>query len=663
MTNRLDKITVPTLVFLLILSIFYRWFWGGVLAGGDWPYLYPQGVLEVVPLSSWDLLFNNGMGQSAFPKIWFDAYSLLIVKLAQFLPWGVFERLVWFFPYIVVSFFASYFLGKKMNLSSNFACLAGVIYSLNTYIFMVVSGGQAGVFTAYAFMPVVFYGVLSLFENFTFRRSLILSLCFSILMLLDLRVGYMFLFALFLFTIVNLTFYPKGFIKKVMLIFTVPGVVAFLLHIFWIGPILIMRRNPAVELTDVYTSSSTLDFFSFARLENAISLLHPNWPDNIFGKVAFLRPEFLITPIIVFVSLLFVEKEKKSRKLYLLSFMLLALFGIFLAKGTNDPFGEIYRTAFNVIPGFVMFRDPTKWYMLIAVSFSVLIPYSLSKLTEIFVNLKFKKAELIVCAVFLIFWAFIMQDAVSGKVKGTFYPRQIPSEFSSLAEKISNDKEFYRTLWVPTYPTLAYVSNTHPAIPGIEFFKATSLDNLLNNLEKGNNITQLQYASVKYVILPEDIYGRIFVNDRKYDDNVYKRALDKLEKNSNIKEVGRYGKNVVFEIKNPKQHFWLENNSAKVNYKYVSPTEYILDISNVKKGDRLIFSETFDKFWEAKNDKFVVGSAQFGRFNSFSLPKEGTYQFRVIYKPQAWLNMGLFISGACLLIVAILIIKIKDKKI
>src|SRR5688500_11096721 len=92
------KLIVPSSVLILLFLIFWRWFTPGILSGGDWPYLYPQAVNEVVPFSVWDTLFNNGLGMGALPKIWFDAYALTIVKLANIMSWPVFERIVWFFP-------------------------------------------------------------------------------------------------------------------------------------------------------------------------------------------------------------------------------------------------------------------------------------------------------------------------------------------------------------------------------------------------------------------------------------------------------------------------------------------------------------------------------------------------------------------------------------
>ena len=154
------------------------------------------------------------------------------------------------------------------------------------------------------------------------------------------------------------------------------------LHAFWLLPTLVTHGSAISEFGAIYTSSNSIAFFSFAKFEDAFGLLHPNWPENIFGLTHFMRPEFLLLPFLAFSSLLFVAKENKKNT-YVLFFALLALLGAFLAKGVNDPFGGVYLWFFDHVPGFIMFRDPTKWYLLIVLSYSVLIPYTVGKVYEV----------------------------------------------------------------------------------------------------------------------------------------------------------------------------------------------------------------------------------------------------------------------------------------
>ncbi len=646
-------------IVIFFLVVFRGWFSSGVLSSGDWPYLYPSSISQIVSFSSWDVLFNNGMGQSSLPKIWFDSYALSLVKIANTLSWPVFERLIWFFPYVLLSFSGAYLLSRKIGLGYYSNLLSGLIYSSNTYIILIVSGGQVGVFTAYAFLPYAFYGLYHLFNNFSIKNSVIFGLLTSIVILLDLRIGYMFLLAVCVFSLFYLLLNSKDLVKKAIYLFIIPGVIAFLLHFYWIFPILLMGRSPVSELSDIYASSDSLSFFSFAKLETAAGLLHPNWPENIFGKISFLRPEFLILPILGFMSLLFIDKESKPLKLSILSFTVLGLVGIFLSKGTNDPFGEVYRAMFDFLPGFVMFRDPTKWYLFIALFFCILIPYCLEKLSKINVTSKtIKNSSFIFFVLFFVFWNFLIKDAYNGVLKGTLVSRNIPENYKTLASDLQKDGKFYRTLWVPQFSTFGYVSGLKPAIPAMDFFSATSQKDLKKKLKHPVTEKILKEASVKYIIIPDDIDGKIFTNGRKYDERVYQKTLKDLEGIEYLSKTNEYGKLVVFELKNPKDHFWSTSANVGIAYESKHPTRYVISLSNVKKGDKLIFTESYDRFWSATrkpNDpsqramipSVVYKSGNQG-LNSFVLPDNGSYMLEVYYQPQKWINSGILVSGFAL---------------
>jgi len=661
-------------VVIFFLVVFRGWFSSGVLSSGDWPYLYPSSVSQIVPFSSWDVLFNNGMGQSSLPKIWFDSYALSLVKIANVLSWPIFERLIWFFPYVFISFSGAYLLSRKIGLGYYSNLLSGLIYSSNTYILLIVSGGQVGVFTAYAFLPFAFYGLYYLFANFSFKNSAIFGLLISIVILLDLRIGYMFLVAVCVFSLFYLLLNTQNLVKKVIYLFIIPGIVAFLLHFYWIFPIAVMGRSPVSQLSDIYASSDSLSFFSFAKLETAAGLLHPNWPENIFGKVSFLKPEFLILPILAFLSLLFISKDKKALKLSMLSFAVIGIMGMFLTKGTNDPFGVVYRVLFDMLPGFVMFRDPTKWYLFISLSFCILIPYSLERFSQTsFISKKIKDVNFYIFILFLITWSFLLRDAYNGVLKGTLTSRNVPQSYYALAQDLQNDRKFYRTLWVPQFNTFGYVSNVHPAIPAVNFFSAKSQNDLINKLKNPKTEKILQEASIKYVVIPEDIDGKIFTTDRKYDESIYRKTLSGIEDITYLSKAKEYGKIAVFEVKNTQDHVWSTSQDIKIEYQQLHPTKYKISVKDAKKGDVIVFAESYDVFWKAvvkfnnkpasfieiQNTAYNSGDQ---KLNSFVLPDSGSYEIELQYTPQAWMNMGTYVSGATLLVVIVYVIFKQKRK-
>lgn len=386
---KIQLVGIALLVVLVIVTIFNPWFGKEMITAGDfWPFANGMYMGRSLPLSAWDPFANNGFGSFSGPFLWILLnFAVPITFFGNILgmPWENIQRLAYLYPFLIICFVSPVLLFRKISPHTKGSMFAGVIYLLNTYILMIVGGGQiAGVGMGYALAPLVIILWMRVVEcsRFDVARVLTLALTLSVQIMYDLRLAYITIFLL------GVYFLFKANKKNVKLyiaeLLTITFVV-LLLNAYWIIPSLVVQQNPFSTLGDEYSSIDAVRFFSFAKLENSIALLHPNWPENVFGKTSFMKPEFLIIPLLAFASLLFLPKEKDTRKNVL--FMLtVALIGVFLAKGTQDPGGNIYVFLFEKVPGFVLFRDPTKWILCIAIAYSILIPYSVSAIVQSFKN-------------------------------------------------------------------------------------------------------------------------------------------------------------------------------------------------------------------------------------------------------------------------------------
>jgi len=214
-----------------------------------------------------------------------------------------------------------------------------------------------------------------------------------------------------------------------------------------------------------------------------------------------------------------------------------------------------------------------------------------------------------------------------------------------LEKFLSSQNNFSRTFWVPTQQRIGFYTNTHPAIPAQDFFKSVNNTQIFNILKTSELL--LQESGVKYVIVPYDSQGEVFLKDRKYSHEVYFKTIEEVGKVEWLKRVEGFGRIAVFEVLSPRDHFWSLSQGLTVEYAYINPTKYILNVKNAKKGDVLVFSESFDKYWEARNEstKLKVPSVKYNKlFNSFKLERDGDYSFEVYYEPQKWVNIGVAIS-------------------
>lgn len=613
---------------------------------GDFRFFWPESLKTQAHIPyAWDSSLNTGIGIPDANTLWITSYLNFTAYFSHLeLSWNLIGLIFYILPIIAISFISSFVLFRTIIAKNNiWASIAGLIYTSNTYFLSVFLGGQTGVSFAYAFIPLVFLLFHKLLTKPNYYSSILFALGFSAEVLFDPRFAFI--------TLMILTFYylfrSRFRLIELTFIVVIPTIITLLLHSFWILPLILFRSNIIPRGFDSVLGAK---FFSFAFLENSISLLHPNWPENIFGKTSFMQPEFLIFPVLAFASLLFIKNSKKltveqSNNRTILYLALLALLGAFLAKGTNVPFGSLFLFLFDNIPGFSVFRDPTKFYTLVGLSYSILIPYTLFNVSE-----QFRRQAVLISIIFLGFWIFTLRGLFLVDTN-LLKARQVPESYIQLKEFIVNQNQFFRTLWIPSWQRYGYFSDINPAVGRGEIFKEASASGMIKELNKPGALEQLQDLSVKYVIIPEDSEGEIFLDDRKYSGEIYSQTASAISRIPYLTETKRFGKIRVFEIPDPKDRFFSPNKDLVVEYNFVNPTQYIVAVQNAKQGDTLVFSEGYDRNWkaESKSIQYRVSSIQYKNFlNCFVLPKSGNYSLKIYYEPQRWVNIGLIISGITL---------------
>ncbi len=669
-----NRLIIYFIGLLIIAAIFRGWLINSQIIGGDWPYFFRETLLDFsLSPKSWKPISGNGLGGQnlLFP---IDSYLSFIVALfvnTLRIPWELTYKIFFFGLFLVLSVFSSSYLLKKcfINISNRQRLLGSIIYVTNTYILMLVGGGQMGVAIAYAIAPLVLYSFINIVESIKLKYSVLSGLLLGTLVLFDLRITYIILSALTLYALFSAKqiFIGKKLKEKIVnifYVFIIPFIISLLINAFWMLPLLVLQKNPAQSLEAAFISIDAVKFFSFAKLENTISLLHPNWPENIFGKIYFMRDEFLLLPILAFSSLFFINSREKKEKNYIIYFALVGLIGAFLAKGANDPFGNIYIWLFEHVPGFNMFRDSTKWYTLVTISYSILIPYTISRIYDVLRSqskivpqaMHLLRGKIINIQNFFVllvisYLLFLIHPALFGQLGGTFKTTSVPREYFQLKEFLHSKPQFFRTLWVPTYQHFGYYSNKHISVPAGELLKNSKKISIIKQLPKPEARQILQEAGVKYVIVPFDSESEIFLSDRKYDDKKYNEIVLQLDKISWLKKINTFGKIIVYEVPDPKDHFWSPQNNIRLRHQYINPTKYKVSVQNANKGDVLVFAENYDPGWHIQSSKFKVQSSKFnGKFNSFILPKNGSYNLDVYYEPQNFVNVGLAISVLALFV-------------
>jgi len=532
-------------VFALIFLVYRSWFtvWG-TLSSGDWPYLFKETVYV------WPLIPSDGY---LWIEIYYRVTTDLGIKLLG-LSWELIERIFWYLPFLIFSLISSYLLGRwlfqKIIKNSQYRVLSAVtslIYTTNTYILMVVGGGQIGVALAYALSPLVF---LSLINSPTEKN----------------RKKAKFWLLPIIVTALQLMFDPRVFILTLVL--TAAGILflftgnsnllrekisanlkillgALLLNSYWIISNLTIYREQYREATD----QITLAYFSFATFSNTLSLLHPNWPENIFGKIYFMKAPFLVIPILAFLGFLF-SKKRLSRNLWFSETKIIcfwgfvALLGAFLAKGVQPPLPQVYFLL-SKIPGFYAYRDPTKFYLFTALAYSILIPWSLFRLAKasnkILIRLKMsgfnKLAFNLILLGGILVWALLIKPAWLGQIKGTFKPKTVPRAYLSYKDFILDKPEGTVSLWIPRRQRFGFYAENYPALESETIWGQLKPEEIRETLTNSEGRKLLEEMGVNFIIIPSDAEGEIFQEDRRYSPQKRQQYLQVLDQLANLERI------------------------------------------------------------------------------------------------------------------------------
>lgn len=650
-------------IVVFLVAIFSSWINPfGTLSAGDWPYLY-QKASQSFSFSPAYYKEYWGLGETKLVFTALETYYQWSAKaVSLIIPWEVSEKVFWFVPFLLISFFSAKKLTKSL--------LGGFIYTTNTYILMVVSGGQMGVALSYAIVPLVIHSWLNLIEDpgharaLHFYRAVVVGLLFSFQVFFDPRI------ALISFVIAALYYgYQLLFIRKkvaeqlrsIVVSFLVPILVTLFLHSFWILPMIIFRVGASDHDSSGNYLQGAIEFFSFSDFSHMLSLLHPNWPENIFGKVYFLQPEFLLIPILVFSLLLFLQKktgagtEKEKRKIGF--FMLLGILGVFLSKGVNDPFGIVYQWLFSYVPGFVMFRDPTKFMLLIALSYSLLIPRTICVVSEVIEPILQRRRwrisasllQQLLFVVVVLLWSILIHQAVTRDISGTLHSRVVPESYRSLAAFLTKEPSFSRVLWVPTHQRFGYYGNDHPALSAREFFHTSDTKKILQLLNKPETISLLRESAVRYVVVPFDSQEELFLTDRKFDANLYSSLRKKMQEVNGLKRVASFRSMDVYEISSVKDHIWLDpadpiSSDTPIVWSQLSPVRYSVSVDG-HKGDTVVFSESFSRFWKVREKQNTREVSSYKKILiGYSLQREGQSKFEFYHVFESIMPVGIGLS-------------------
>lgn len=465
------KVKNKSLYFLLILilvAVYWQWFVPGPKVANDFPLISQAYLNSMMDLPrAWTDRGGDGLGQYAIFSLWSYPASLIMGGLANLgLGFNILERLFFIIPFLILGIFSIWkFLGIfKFSKEAKF--LSSIFYLANTYIILLIDGGQLLIVLSYAFFPLCFLAIEKAIDQ-NIRQKILAGLAVVLLGFLDIRFIFVLLLLSFIRFLYGLIYQDtKGrvyWIKQWVSLGLIASVMLLGFNAFWLIPFFSFPGSQESFARLTHMTNTTR-----ANIGHSILMISPHWYKNIFGNISLLRAEFILLPILAFIALLKSISSQasliKKRNYFVGFWLLIAVVAIFLSKGPGQPLANIYPFLYSNIPGFSLFRDSTKFFFLLALAYAFLLAVSADWLLGKFKSWKFKIPVIFLGVSYLL---FLIRPVFLNQMTGMLSSPVNKDEFDEIAKILKSDDKFSRVFWIPATRPLSYSDQIHPIVEAL----------------------------------------------------------------------------------------------------------------------------------------------------------------------------------------------------
>ncbi len=528
---------------------------GGTPNYGDWIYQtsYTLGAHFHPPLA-WDSFW--GLGRPNIQISIAPVYTVLGALNAIGLSAGWAERIAVFWPVSIVPFLSMYWMLGRFGLRPAARTAGAFLFGANSYS-ATISLQHPFIILAGAFMPFA-WGYLidglelarqsAVAKSTIVRKAMLFGLFLSIVLMFDARIFVLAMLPSALLIAFSLR-EPQR--RRPKIAFAAGGFATFtLLQLYWVLPTVFGGSG-----TNFGDALPPTPFSNFFLLPHALALSMPFY--NGGAPVWFTQSPVML-PLFAFPALalggLIVSRKKVDFRITV--FAITACLGVILVKGQNDPFGEVYNWAFTRVPGLQLFRDASKFAVLIAAGYAVLIAVCLNRaynwwnrtdddgrefglgtrqlrlwpdtratLEDTWTANSTRVLAVVAAMSFVVAGLYGARSSVMGNMEGTLTRVNTPPQYDQFISSLAADKEFGRVFWLPYVSRFGNATDIHPGVTPADI-RTTALtlqpdasiatyDNSnvmpdIMNLERLPDVLRLN--GVKYVVVDQDIQSEMWNN-------------------------------------------------------------------------------------------------------------------------------------------------------
>ncbi len=519
---------------IIILSCFWIFWSPGIRVATDYHLSSKVGLLSIFPWSWREFEVGDGLGEYTAVTLWSQPL-LSLSSLLNFtfvgdeVPTKIIGAII-----LIGGILGIWKLLDYFKLGNWGKCLASVFFILNSFFLLMFDGGQFSLNLAYVSIPYALLAFIKLVESGLWQDRVKFTITILLISSLDIRILFLSVIILGLYLLGKILVKFKAretvkLFKNLYLSVLFTGVILVGFHAYWLLPSFI-AKSPSLPLT--YDRLDQVRFLSFSSIAHSLFLQQPHWYKNIFGHISQPQFEFILIPILVFLSPILIKRNR-----WITFWLGVALLGVFLSKGSQDPLSGIYLWLFSYFPFFSVFRDPVKFYFLTALAYSVLIGFTTDAITKLqrinrITSLSIKLAPKLI----LLYLIILINPMYLGQMLGMISQPVNLEKYRGMANILRADSSFSRVLWLPFSQPLSYSSLAHPLLEASRLStKRPFAIGTVGTYETNNFLREAPYmgeifdvAGIGYIVNP-------YLDPRRDDmhpDNIkyYYTFLDQLSR-------------------------------------------------------------------------------------------------------------------------------------
>lgn len=584
-----NKLVLPVfLIIFVVTSLVFFWFKEGLLIGNAESGLPFYNLSKQVQLFSraWtdtNVGYNTALLTGTIPTYYFLSLFESIGMLS-FIVEALFFWLV-----LTIACISIFFLTKELfpELSNKIAVLAPFFYIFNTYsMSQIWNRFLTNHMVALAALPLLIYLYILALKRRKYLYSLLMAAVSTLFAFAfssistNLILWGMLTFVTIFYTLTSkdfkeALFYPKAFIIAIIAFSAV--------NLWWIGPLIELNFSKTQfsaisnflsqgNLDTLYIESQLLGSYvdTTRFIHSPFFTQGQDWA-KFFSNPFLVLLEFVITGIIL-LSLIIYHRKKA-----VLMLGILFLIGLFLVKGSNPPFGQIFELLFIKFPILQVFRNPfEKLGLILILTGSILFAKGASGVFE-FLQKKIKIGNFFYLITFLIivfvfgkpFWSseiFSSNESIP-KENAKSYKIEVPNYYQDANDWLNNDKGTFRFVSLPLRGEGISYNWEKPYI-GVDLsFTLFDVPNISNNTTipyysdfvlalsnyqlSGKLINFLPFSNIKYLLLRDDLN---FLRDHMANPQNVNKNLERMVENGLLSREASFDKLSLYKVN--EKLFW-----------------------------------------------------------------------------------------------------------